>query len=109
MAELEQQDQLSKTERLERVRQAIIKRGGSVTVGDIVSETGFAPNESENALKSLITTHEGVMKVSEHGEILYAFTPNCISRDYRSWWERSRETICKIFKLLCKIMIRDNS
>lgn len=105
MAELEQQDQLSKTERLERVRQAIIKRGGSVTVGDIVSETGFAPNESENALKSLITTHEGVMKVSEHGEILYAFTPNCISRDYRSWWERSRETIFKIFKLLCKIMI----
>ena len=104
MADLEQ-ERLTKTERLERVRQAVIKRGGSVTVGDVVSETGFDPMESESALKSLITTHEGIMKVSENGEILYAFTPNCISRDYRSWWERSKETVFKIFKLLCKILI----
>lgn len=105
MADFDQQERLQTSERIERVRQAVIKRGGSVTVGDIVTETGFSPDVAEDSLKSLISTHEGVMKVSEHGEILYAFTPNCISRDYRSWWERSRETIFKLFKGLCKILI----
>ena len=103
--DIDQQIHVQEADRIERVRQAVIRRGGSVTVGDIVTETGFSPDTAETALRSLITTHEGVMRVSETGEILYAFTPNCISRDYRSWWERSRAAVFKGFKVLCKILI----
>ena len=101
----DQQSRIKNTERLERVRQAVIKRRGNVTVGDIVTETGFTPDVAEDSLKELIMTHEGTMRVSENGEILYAFTPNCISRDYRSWWDRSKDAFMKGFKIFAKVMI----
>lgn len=97
--------QIESFERVERVRQAVIARRGKVTVGDIVSETGFSPDVAESALRSLITTHEGVMKVTEHGEIRYEFTENCIARDYRSWWQRYREAVFRAFKVICKVLI----
>ncbi len=101
----EKQGVVSNVERIERVRQAVIRRGGSVTVGDIVAETGFPPDEAEKTLRDLITTHEGTMKVSENGEIVYAFTSDCIERDYRSWWQRSKAAIYKGFKAFCKVLI----
>ena len=58
---------------LERVRQAVIRRGGSVTVGDIMSETGLGFEESKSFLNALMVTHEGTMRVSESGELDYAF------------------------------------
>ncbi len=100
-----QQERIKETERIERVRQAVIRRQGNVTVGDIITETGFAPDVAEQSLRSLISTHEGTMRVSDKGEIMYAFTPNCIARDFRSWWERSKDTIYKGFKSFMKIMI----
>lgn len=93
------------SERLERVRKAVIKRGGNVTVGDIISETGLGADEAKESLRLLIQTHEGTMRVSEKGDILYAFAPGCILRDQRSWWERNKKAVLKVIKALFKIII----
>ena len=104
MTELAQQ-QITDSEQIERVRRAVLKRGGTVTVGDIMSETGLGADEAKDALRNLIQTHEGTMRVSETGEVMYAFAPGCILRDQRSWWERNKKAILKGIKVLFKIII----
>lgn len=98
-------DEIKNSALVERVRQAVIKLGGSVTVGDIVSATGLSSDEAKSGLDSLIITHEGTMRVSERGEIMYAFARGVIRRDRRSWWERNKEALLSIFKTLVKILI----
>lgn len=90
---------------LERVRQAVIRRGGSVTVGDIMSETGLGFEESKSFLNALMVTHEGTMRVSESGELDYAFDRRMIRRDYRSWWQRNKAFVLRILKLIAKGII----
>lgn len=89
----------------ERVRKAVIRRGCSVTVGDIISETGLGAAEAKEALDRLIGTHEGVLRVNERGELMYVFRQGCIRRDYRSWWSRHRDGIMRILKVFFKIVI----
>lgn len=96
---------LSNSEQIERVRQAVIKSKGDVTIGDIMSATGLGNFEAKQALDHLIATHEGVMRVSSQGELIYGFAPGCVLRDQRSWWERNKQTILKGVKLLFKIII----
>jgi len=102
---MEMKQELSQDDRLERVRQAVIRAGSTVTVGDITSATGLGTFEAEESLKALLGTHEGTLKVSEHGELLFAFQKGVIERDYRSWWARSQEAIYRGFKLFFKIAI----
>ncbi len=89
----------------ERVRKAVIRRGCSVTVGDIISETGLGAAEAKEALDRLIGTHEGVLRVNDRGELMYVFRQGCIRRDYRSWWSRHRDGIMRILKKFFKIVI----
>ena len=96
---------LSTNEQIEKVRQAVMKRGGSVTVGDIISETGLDTDTARKSLNELIKTHEGTLRVSSTGELLYAFAPGVVLRDQRTWWERNRETVLGIIKKLFKIII----
>ncbi len=96
---------LRDSEQIERIRQAVLKRGCTVTVGDIMSETGLNSDDAKAGLSKLIGTHEGVMRVSETGEIIYVFKPGCIRRDERSWWERNKKKIYSIIKKLFKIII----
>ena len=96
---------LKTSDQIDIVRRAVIKRGGSVTIGDIVSETGFDTETAKSCLNKLIATCEGVMRVSETGELLYAFQGNCIQRDQRSWWDRNKEAIYKAIKVFFKVII----
>ena len=96
---------LSNNEQIEIVRKAVMKRGGSVTVGDIISETGLDTDTAKSCLNQLIQTHEGTMRVSSTGELLYAFDPGVVLRDQRTWWERNKELVLKIVKKLFKIII----
>lgn len=98
-------NELNKSEMINRVREAVIRRGGTVTIGDIMSETGLGNFEAKEALTSLIATHRGVMRVSESGELEYAFSKGCIRRDYRSWWERNKDAVKRVLKLIFKIII----
>ena len=97
--------ELQNYEQIERVRQAVIKLGGTVTVGDIMSVTGLGNYEAKEALDGLIQTHEGTMRVSEKGEIQYAFAAGCVLRDQRSWWQRNKKAILKVIKGLFKVII----
>ena len=96
---------LKDSTKLDIVRRAVIARGCSVTIGDIVSETGLDNETAKSCLNSLISTHEGVMRVSEKGELLYEFSKGCILRDQRSWWERNQKAIYKGIKAVFKVVI----
>ena len=96
---------LKDSEQIERIRQAVLRRGCSVTVGDIMSETGLNSDDAKAGLSKLIGTHEGVIRVSETGEMIYVFKSGCIRRDERSWWERNKKAIYKFIKKLFKIII----
>ena len=52
---------------VERARQAVLRRGGKVTIGDIMSETGLGNYEAKEALDRMIEVYEGVMRVSDNG------------------------------------------
>ena len=96
---------LTSNEQVERVRQAVLRTNGEVTVGDIVSATGLGANEAKDALSHLMSTHEGAMRVSSKGEIVYAFAPGCVLRDQRTWWERNKKAVLKAIKVFFKIII----
>ena len=96
---------LKDSAKIDIVRRAVIKRGCRVTIGDIVSETGLDNETAKSCLNSLIGTHEGVMRVSESGELLYEFSKGCILRDQRSWWERNQKAIYKGIKAVFKVVI----
>lgn len=98
-------DIINETEQIERIRRAVIKRGCNVTVGDIMSETGLRADQAKDGLDSLIQTHEGTMRVSENGELMYSFAGGCILRDQRSWWQRNKKAIMKFIKGLFKVII----
>ena len=96
---------LKESDQSDIVRRAVISRGCSVTIGDIVSETGLDTETAKSCLNKLISTHEGVMRVSESGELLYAFSNGCILRDQRSWWERNKKKVYKGLKAFFKVVI----
>ena len=97
--------QLSTNEQIEVVRQAVIARGGNVTVGDIVSASGLDSDTAKSCLNELIKTHEGTMQVSSTGELLYSFAPGVVLRDQRTWWERNKKAIMKVIKAIFKAII----
>lgn len=96
---------LSDPELQERVRKAVQSKGGEVTLGDVVAQTGLAQFEAERALKSLLALYEGHMRVSEKGDVVYVFDRHLIRRDHRSFWERNKAAIYKGFKAVIKAWI----
>ncbi|MBQ8036713.1 MAG: hypothetical protein IJ268_06955 [Proteobacteria bacterium] len=96
---------LNDFELLERVRQAVLRRNCSVTVGDIIAETGLNHDDARAALTALMATHEGTMHVSDTGELAYQFTDGCTLRDERSWGTRNKEAVFKLLKLSFKVVL----
>lgn len=96
---------INDSEKVERVRKAVLKLGSNVTVGDVMSVTGLGADEAKAGLDSLIQTHEGTMRVSEKGELQYSFAGGCILRDQRSWWQRNKKAVMKVVKGLFKVII----
>ena len=79
--------------KVEQVRKVVLNRRGNVTIGDIMGDTGLGQEDAKSALDSLIKTHEGSLRVSQNGDLLYAFRPNVALRDEQSWWERHKAAI----------------
>ncbi len=96
---------IKNSEQIERIRKAVLKLGGTVTVGDVMTETGLGYEETKSCLSAMMSSYEGTMRVSEKGEILYAFARGGILRDQRSWWERNKKAIMKMIKTLFKVII----
>ncbi len=76
--------ELEDKEALQRARKAVRKLRGTVTVSDLVQETGMPTFEAERALKTLLAKYEGHLRVSEQGDLIYAFNPSMLVRDRQS-------------------------
>lgn len=96
---------LAASKMIEQTSKVVLKRHGKVTLGDIMSDTGLSQNDAKSALDHLILTHEGSLRVSENGDLLYAFSPNFSLRDHPSWWMRHKETLKKWIKTCLKVFI----
>ena len=62
------------TEKSEVIK-AITKLGGSVTVADVATETGLAPDKVGQNLNLIASETGGSLQVSKDGDIAYAFHP----------------------------------
>ena len=63
------------------ILRALRSLGGQGTVGDIVSSVGLPRDDVEVTLKQLLESHQGHLKVSESGELIYLFDRKLIRRD----------------------------
>ena len=97
--------QLSSPDILKRVKDAVARRGGKVTLGDVVTECGVSNFEAERALKNLLATHEGHLNVSENGDLIYIFDKNLMLRDDTSGWEKFKKGLFKFLKTAYKVWI----
>ena len=70
------------------VLKALRSLKGRGTLGDVVSSVGLPRDEVEDALKSLLESHQGHLEVSESGELVYLFDRKLIRRDRVSTFER---------------------
>jgi hypothetical protein len=59
-----------------RAEEAITRRGGRVTVGDVAASAGLTLFQAEEALKALAADSLGALQVSDDGEIVYVFGAN---------------------------------
>lgn len=87
------------------VLDALKRSQGRVTVGDAVAATGLSRDEAEAALRSLLSTHEGHLEVSDEGELVYLFDPALAGRDERSGWEKFKAASWRAFKAGFKVWI----
>ncbi|CAJ1782629.1 unnamed protein product [Sphenostylis stenocarpa] len=62
-----------------RTMDAVDGCGGRVTIGDVASRAGLNLNQAQKALQALAADADGVLEVSEEGDVLYVFP-----KDYRS-------------------------
>ena len=86
---------LATSKKIEQASKVVLNHHGKVTLGDIMSDTGLSQDDAKSALDHLIMTHEGSLRVSEKGDLLYAFSPKFSLRDNSSWWLRHKETVKK--------------
>lgn len=56
-----------------RTENAISRRGGRVTVGDVAADSGLSVFQAEAALRALATDTLATLQVSDDGEIVYVF------------------------------------
>jgi hypothetical protein len=60
---------------------ALRGRGGALTRADAVALTGLPADQTEQALKSLLTTYRSHLAVTDEGELIYRFDPAMVRRD----------------------------
>lgn len=62
-----------------RAMDAVDSCGGRVTIGDVASKAGLKLNEAQKALQAIAADTDGLLEVSDEGDVLYVFP-----KDYRS-------------------------
>ncbi|MBR4986114.1 MAG: hypothetical protein IKY83_10295, partial [Proteobacteria bacterium] len=83
---------------MKNVRDAVRIHRYEVTVGDVISETGLGDHEAEEALNDLMRTHACTLRVSEGGDLIYAFENGLAARKPPSWFHRHAWTIANAAK-----------
>ena len=53
---------------------------GTVTVGDVVADSGLSADTVRNGLKALLESHHGYLSVTDSGELVYDFDAGMIER-----------------------------
>jgi len=67
------------------VRDAIRRRKGTVTLGDVLADTGLAREHAELALKVCLAEYAGHLDVLDSGDIVYRFDARLAERDRDPW------------------------
>lgn len=93
----------------ERLLNALRRRKGRATLGDLVVDTGLPAADAERGLKALLRERQSHLEVDEGGEILYLFEPSLQRRGQGQEVRRALRAVgrwsWKAFKFLFKIAI----
>ena len=89
---------------MKNVRNAVRIHQYEVTVGDVISETGLGDHEAKDALDELMQTHECTLRVSEGGDLIYAFSKGLAVRKEHSWFRRHAWAIGNAAKTAVKFL-----
>ncbi len=87
------------------VRDAIRRRRGTVTIGDVLADTGLAREEAELALKVCLADYAGHLDVLDSGDIVYRFDARLAERDRDPWRVRLWRGIKRVATFAMKIGI----
>ncbi len=87
------------------VRDAIRRRKGTVTLGDVLADTGLAREEAELALKVCLADYAGHLDVLDSGDIVYRFDARLAERDRDPWRLRLWRGIKRVAMFALKLGI----
>ncbi len=89
------------------VRDAIRRRHGTLTLGDVLADTGLAREEAELALKVCLADYAGHLDVLDSGDIVYRFDARLAERDRDPWRVRLWRGVKRVgtFALKLGIMV----
>ena len=87
------------------VRDAIRRRRGTLTIGDVLADTGLAREDAELALKVCLADYAGHLDVLDSGDIVYRFDARLAERDRDPFSVRLWRGVKRAGMLLMKIGI----
>jgi hypothetical protein len=99
--------ELTRYEFEDRVVAAVKKRGGAVTVGDVSADTGLPLEETELALRHMLSVYKSHLDVDDDGNLRYRFDQPMIRRgeDPGRLWADIKKWSWNAFVFLFKIWI----
>ena len=74
------QPQISDADARIQLLSLIEQESGPLTLGELVSQTGLEPAQTERLLERLVAEYESSLEVSEEGDLLYRFAPGLDTR-----------------------------
>ena len=87
------------------VRDSIRRRGGTVTLGDVLADSGLAREHAELALKVCLADYAGHLDVLDSGDIVYRFDARLAERDRDPWRVRLWRGIKRVATFALKLGI----
>ena len=87
------------------VRDSIRRRHGTVTLGDVLADTGLAREHAELALKVCLADYAGHLDVLDSGDIVYRFDARLAERDRDPWRVRLWRGIKRVATFALKLGI----
>lgn len=82
---------------------------GTVTVGDVVADSGLSADAVRNGLKALLESHHGHLSVTDSGELVYDFDAGMIERGTEPFlarmWSACRRVTQGAFKAWIVVML----
>ncbi|MFU8804275.1 MAG: hypothetical protein ACNA8W_10730, partial [Bradymonadaceae bacterium] len=98
---------LTEFEYEERILKSLRKRQGVATVGDVAADTGLPLEETEQAMRQMLSFYKSHLDVDDDGNLLYRFDPALKRRGDMPgmWWHQFKRKAWAAFTLFFKVWI----